>query len=122
MTERSKKIIENLQKERKSYYNEHNFYLRLGKLIEKARKRADLTQEELAKVLDVSRVTMGLMERGTQKTAIHTLFRIADALKVPADELFPEDMRDLLSAPPRSKDLSEEEVLRLRRLLESQSK
>jgi transcriptional regulator with XRE-family HTH domain len=55
---------------------------RLGAGIRKYRKRAGLTQEELAEKVDINPVYCGQIERGFRVPTIDVLLRIARALKV----------------------------------------
>lgn len=62
--------------------------LELGKKIQKTRKNIDLTQEELADVLKISRTHMGHIEQGRKSPSLKLLEKIARALKIPISELF----------------------------------
>ena len=62
-------------------------YKALGQRIRKARRSAGMTQEKLGEVCSISTAHIGHIERGTRIPSLDTFFRIADALKVSADEL-----------------------------------
>lgn len=55
-------------------------YKSLGKRIRKARRFADLTQEQLAEAAGVSTSFIGHIERGTRVPSVQTLFAICRAL------------------------------------------
>lgn len=64
----------------------------LGRRIARARKRAGLTQERLLDLLpsappDRPKSWLSNIERGNRGLSAHDLAEIAEALKVPADEL-----------------------------------
>lgn len=56
--------------------------------IQKARKLKGLTQDELAKALDVSRSTVSMWESGESSPRAEKLPEIASALGCKIDELF----------------------------------
>ena len=58
----------------------------LGRLREE-RKRSRLTQEELARVSGVNRVTIARLETGTERAKKETVRKLARALKVPPEAL-----------------------------------
>lgn len=60
----------------------------LGKKVQKCRKELNLTQEELAFKIGISRAYMGYIEQGRNIPAIEVLQRIAKILKIPLRELF----------------------------------
>jgi transcriptional regulator with XRE-family HTH domain len=55
---------------------------RLGGGIRKYRRRAGLTQEELAEKVEITPVYFGQIERGFRVPTVDVLLRIARALKV----------------------------------------
>ena len=61
---------------------------RLGDKIRTLRKRAGLTQEQLAEAAEVSVNFIGYIERGQRAVSIKTLERIAEALDVTPRNLF----------------------------------
>lgn len=65
--------------------------MELGENIQKARKAAGMTQKELAEKLGVSAPNISQYERGTKTPKIETVKRIAHALGVYWDTLYPED-------------------------------
>lgn len=60
----------------------------LGKKIQKLRKEARLTQEELAERVNVSRAYMGFIEQGRNTPSLEVLEKISKILKIPLSNLF----------------------------------
>lgn len=61
-----------------------------GENLRRLRKEAGfLSQEALARSLDISVFTISRYERGETKPDINGLYRLADALKVQPSELLP---------------------------------
>ena len=60
----------------------------LGRRMARFRKASGLTQEQLAGKISVALETISRMERGVNAPSIRTLHRIAEALRVPVQELF----------------------------------
>ncbi|UCF04074.1 MAG: helix-turn-helix transcriptional regulator [bacterium] len=56
--------------------------------VRELRKQADLTQEELARALDVSRQTIISIERGRYIPSLPLALRIARFFKSSTDEMF----------------------------------
>lgn len=63
--------------------------IQLGKRIKKFRKRADLTQEDLAAKIHISTTHIGLVETGKRKVSLRTLQKIASALGVKTKDIIP---------------------------------
>ena len=61
---------------------------KVGKRIRIIRKKRKLTQEELAEKTRIHLSTLGRIERGESNPPLHTVSKIAKALKVPLRELF----------------------------------
>jgi transcriptional regulator with XRE-family HTH domain len=59
----------------------------LGDELRKARQNAGLTQKQLAFDADLDRTYISQLENDKKSPTIDALFRIADALKVPASEI-----------------------------------
>ena len=59
----------------------------LGDAIRRRRKRAGLSQEELAEKADLHPVYIGKIERGEQWVSLHALLRIAKAMGITASDL-----------------------------------
>ncbi len=64
--------------------------LRLGKAISKRRKERQLTQDELAGVVEVDAETISRFERGTTLPSLQRLLVIADALDAGVGDLLSE--------------------------------
>jgi len=62
----------------------------VGKAIRNARDDCGLTQEQLATSVNVSRGSIANIERGEQTLAVPLLLRIAEAIKVPTEQLLRE--------------------------------
>jgi len=58
-----------------------------------ARVEKNLTQQELADIVDVTRQTIGLIEKGNYNPTLNLCIRIARALDRTLDQLFWEDAR-----------------------------
>lgn len=56
--------------------------------IKKLRKRANMTQQELAEMIGVKQAAISLYENGKRKVDIKTAQKIAIAFEVSLDELF----------------------------------
>lgn len=66
-----------------------NLYTKLvGMNVKLARTKAGLKQEELAEKADISRETIGSIERGEKSPTVATLGAIADALGIEMYKLF----------------------------------
>lgn len=60
----------------------------LGWKIQKLRKNAKLTQEELAHEMKISRVYMGYIEQGRESPSLRLLMKISRKLKIKIADLF----------------------------------
>ncbi len=60
---------------------------RFGENLVRARKRADLSQEELGFRASLHRTEVGQLERGVRLARIDTVVKLAGALKVPPGSL-----------------------------------
>ena len=65
----------------------------LGENIRSVRKKQKITQETLAFDADISVKMLSEYENGKREMNSQVLFRIADALMIPVDELVPERLR-----------------------------
>jgi transcriptional regulator with XRE-family HTH domain len=76
-------------------------YEEFGQALKKARRDADLTQQQVAERVRLARTSITNIERGKQHIALHQLFLLAAAVgREPAD-LLPEsvaEIEDLLPA------------------------
>lgn len=62
-------------------------YEAIGLRIKKARKKANMTQEELSNKVDLSVHFISNIENGSRKMSLETLISIANALDVSTDDL-----------------------------------
>ncbi|HWT27117.1 MAG TPA: helix-turn-helix transcriptional regulator [Mobilitalea sp.] len=56
--------------------------------LEEIRKEKGITQEELAKILEVSRQTIGSLESGRYNPSIILAFKIADYFDMKIEDIF----------------------------------
>lgn len=61
-------------------------YKAIGKRIKIARIKADLTQERLAELIDISPTHLSNIETGTTRVSLNTIISIANALSVTGDD------------------------------------
>ena len=61
---------------------------KFGKRLKTLRLDRDLTQLELAEILDLSPNFVGMVERGERNTTVENVFNIARALRVKPTALF----------------------------------
>lgn len=59
----------------------------LGKRIREERKKSNLTQEQLAELINVSATYVGLIERGERSLTLDKLINIANVLGISVDYL-----------------------------------
>lgn len=63
---------------------------KFGKRLKTLRLNSDLTQLELAEILDMSPNFIGMIERGERNTTVENVFKIARALNIKPSNLFEE--------------------------------
>lgn len=63
--------------------------LRLARNIKRFRKKAGLTQEQLAEKTGLSTTYIGYLEIGRHRPSLKTLHKIATVLKVKVNEVIP---------------------------------
>lgn len=63
---------------------------KFGKRLKSLRIDRDLTQLELAEILDMSPNFIGMIERGERNTTVENVFKIARALGIKPSNLFEE--------------------------------
>lgn len=69
---------------------DHAAYLAVGQRIRAVRRRARVSQGDLAKHIGLSRSSLANIEAGRQSAQLHWILRIADTLKVAPAQLLPE--------------------------------
>lgn len=85
---------------------EKDIYTSIGNQIKKYRKRAGLTQQTLADIMDWSTSFVSRLENGQSMTSIRGLIDLSQALDVPIDALLveipvPSDISDDPSLSPQ---------------------
>ena len=73
---------------RARYETNKEFYLAVGQRIAKARQ-ARMTQDELARIVSLTRTSIINIEKGRQQVLVHTLVSIARAVGVAPEKLLP---------------------------------
>lgn len=63
---------------------------KFGSRLKYLRKEQNLTQLELAEILDMSPNFIGMIERGERNTTVENVFKIARALRIKPGHLFEE--------------------------------
>lgn len=63
---------------------------KFGSRLKYLRKEQNLTQLELAEILDMSPNFIGMIERGERNTTVENVFKIARALRIKPGYLFEE--------------------------------
>lgn len=58
----------------------------LGKKFKEYRKKANLTQEELAEKIEIAEKHYGKLERGIFMPSLETFFKLIETLKIPISE------------------------------------
>lgn len=69
-------------------------YQKLGHKIKALRKNANMTQEQLAEMCEISTSYIGHIERGSRKLSLETAVKLADCLNVSLDYLFLDSKKD----------------------------
>jgi transcriptional regulator with XRE-family HTH domain len=64
-------------------------YQRIGALIRLRRQEANMTQQELARRLGLTRTSVTQIESGRQKLFLHSLYDIASVLRITPHALLP---------------------------------
>jgi transcriptional regulator with XRE-family HTH domain len=64
-------------------------YVDIGGRVRRARKQQGWSQLDLADAVDLTRSSIANFEAGRQRPAIHVILLIAQALRVPVDDLLP---------------------------------
>lgn len=80
-------------------------YKAIGKRIKIARIKADLTQERLAEIVDVSPSHMSNIETGTTQVSLKLIVTIANALSITMDDILCDSV--IKSRVQFEKDISE---------------
>lgn len=67
---------------------EYKINKQLGKRVRRLRREQKMSQEELAEKAGIHRTYMGKIERGESNPPVHTVEKIANALKISLKDLF----------------------------------
>ena len=67
----------------------------IGKVIQEMRESKGLSQEVFSGLADIGRTHLSAIERGVRKPTLETLFKIADALNIPASMIIQEIEKEL---------------------------
>lgn len=67
---------------------EQQLKAKFGERVRALRKQKGLSQETLALACELDRTYIGGIERGERNISLINIYKIADALRVPAGELF----------------------------------
>src|SRR5690242_10862645 len=70
--------------------NEYALYKHIGKAVQSARLTHDLTQDDLAALVGLTRTSIVNLEAGRQRSPVHVLYLIAEKLDIPIHDLLPE--------------------------------
>jgi len=73
-------------------------YIEIGRRIREARRRANVSQEQLAKEVKLKRTSVTNIEKGKQRCVPHKLYEIADYLDISPQTLFPSPAELLVPA------------------------
>lgn len=84
-------------------------YAIIGTRVRVAREAVELSQEQLAAAVGLTRTSITNLEMGRQQTPLHTLYEIANAINVPLKDLLPDYPEQ---APPPLDAIGAEEVER----------
>lgn len=83
-------------------------YPRVGIRIRQAREARGMTQERLAQLAGLTRTSVVNIERGRQKVMLHTLYAMAEGLRVSVADLVPSpaeaSVEEQLRADPVAQD------------------
>ena len=60
----------------------------LGKKIQRARNKTDLTQEQVAEKVGISRAYMGYIEQGRYSASLEVIEKVARVLRIKMSDLF----------------------------------
>jgi transcriptional regulator with XRE-family HTH domain len=80
-------------------------YREFGRLLRQCRKKANLTQEDLADRVGLARTSITNIEQGRQHVSLHVLYELAETVGVSAHELLPDKVILLKDNPQLEKNL-----------------
>lgn len=79
---------------------EEEIYVTVGRRVRTRREQLTMTQDDLARAVDLTRTSISNIEQGRQKIQVHMLYRLAHALGLVPDALLP------LTEPTTTPDLT----------------
>lgn len=79
--------------------NEKDLSYFVGSKIKDLRKKNNITQSELGRMLNVKNNTISAYERGVISTDQDVLFKLADIFKVSIDDFFPNATNNVMASP-----------------------
>jgi transcriptional regulator with XRE-family HTH domain len=80
-------------------------YARFGRQLRRVRKEREMTQAELADLVQLGRTSIVNIETGHQRVHLHTVYALASALGVSPSELLPEETTERTDVPPQLQEL-----------------
>ncbi|WP_337970310.1 helix-turn-helix domain-containing protein [Virgibacillus salexigens] len=103
--------------------NEKELTVFVGERIKEERKKKGLTQKELGEKIGVKHNTISSYEKGTNAPEQNAIFKIARALNVKVDDLFPSNSQanstdDLQRALEMAKEMDIKDIQLLKGLIE----
>ena len=99
-----------------------NYNMSIGKRIKECREKVGLTQEELAKLLGVSKGAIGNYESDASYPKIENMTKLFELLKTDANYLFQDDFINIGSEERSAKNIKEINLLMGYRKLDNISK
>lgn len=90
-------------------------FKKLGQFIKLLREERNISQEEMAKSLDVSKSTVSLYESGERKPSLKRLTNIAEILEIPLGKLLElEAVKADIDIALRAEGISNEDIKRIK--------
>ncbi|MRH41692.1 helix-turn-helix domain-containing protein [Aquibacillus halophilus] len=77
--------------------NAERFARQVGETMRRTMQKRKMSLQELADITEVSKLTLGKVERGESNSSFYVFFKIANALSIPISVLFKEDKEVLIS-------------------------
>jgi transcriptional regulator with XRE-family HTH domain len=102
--------------------SEQDFYESVGRRIRAHRRARDLTQEQLADDVDLSRTSITNIEQGNQPVSAWLLWRLSAILGCSVNELLPSAEETLPATRPLPHDLPPRVADVVRRLADASAK
>ena len=88
-------------------------YQSLGEKVRECRKRKQLTQEQLAEIVDISPSFLGHIERGSRVASLETFARLCNALDVSPHYLLSNELIEMNVSEQEDLVANRERLLRL---------